>query len=82
LCKNWICTKLGEKPIQGCHTDLIGTKRHLDASEPSESIYGLVNKEPHFRLIAKYSNSWKSIMLRTLTASVVLNNNIDLIIER
>lgn len=47
---------LGERPMQGRRTDLIGAKRRLDNIQPGESIYRIAREEePMFGHIAKYS---------------------------
>lgn len=50
-------TDLGDRPMQGRRTDIIGTKRRLDQIEDGQSIYDIANDEPHFAAIMKCSKT-------------------------
>lgn len=48
---------LGDKPMQGRRTDLIGTKRRLDQISAGENINDVAREEPHFGSVMKYAKS-------------------------
>lgn len=58
--KEGVYEDLGDKPMQGRRTDLIGTKRRLDQILVGENIMDVANEEPHFGAIMKYSRSMQA----------------------
>ena len=55
--KEGVYKDVGEKPMQGRRTDVIGLKRRLDTIKDGESIYDIAAEEPYFEGCMKYQRS-------------------------